>query len=95
MAEAERLDPLFTPNLADDYRARWRAVQGSFVDDPRKAVAQGDELVSQVLKTLEESFQGERDRLGKDLERTGDASTETLRLALRRYRALFDRLLSI
>ncbi len=93
--EAEHLDPLFTANLADDYRSRWRSVQGSFVDDPRKAVAQGDELVTQVLKTLADSFEGERDRLEKELSHTGEASTETLRLALRRYRSLFERLLSV
>jgi len=93
--ETEHLDPLFTANLADDYRSRWRAVQGSFVDDPRKAVAQGDELVTQVLKTLADSFEGERDRLEKELSRTGEASTETLRLTLRRYRSLFERLLSM
>ena len=34
----ERLDPLFSADLADEYRARWTAVQGSFVDDPREAV---------------------------------------------------------
>ena len=93
--ETQRLDPLFSADLADDYRARWRSVQGSFIDDPRKAVAKGDELVAQVLKTLGESFDRERDRLEQELSRTGEASTETLRLGLRRYRSLFERLLSV
>jgi hypothetical protein len=95
VVEAERLDPLFAPHLADDFRARWRTVQSGFVDDPRQAVVQGDELVAQVLKGLTQSFDAERDKLEKELSRTGDASTETLRLALRRYRSLFERLLAV
>jgi hypothetical protein len=93
--QAERLDPLFAPPVADDYRTRWGSVQGSFVDDPRKAVEQGDELVCQVLKNLSDSFDAERERLRTELSRTGEASTETLRLTLRRYRSLFERLLSV
>jgi hypothetical protein len=91
----ERLDPLFSPDLAEDYRARWTAVQGSFVDDPREAVQQGDELVAQVMKSLAESFAAERDELEGQLGEGGEASTETLRVALRRYRSFFERLLSL
>lgn len=91
----ERLDPLFSPDVAEDYRARWTAVQGSFVDDPREAVQQGDELVAQVMKSLAESFAAERDELEGQLGEGGEASTETLRVALRRYRSFFERLLSL
>ena len=91
----ERLEPLFSPDLAEDYRARWTAVQGSFVDDPREAVQQGDELVAQVMKSLAESFAAERDELEGQLGEGGEASTETLRVALRRYRSFFERLLAL
>jgi hypothetical protein len=91
----ERLDPLFAADLADEYRARWTAVQGSFVDDPREAVQQGDELVAQVMKSLAESFAHERDALENQLSGGGEASTEMLRVALRRYRSFFERLLSL
>jgi hypothetical protein len=91
----ERLDPLFSADLADEYRARWTAVQGSFVDDPREAVQQGDELVAQVMKSLAESFAHERDALENQLSGGGEASTEMLRVALRRYRSFFERLLSL
>jgi hypothetical protein len=91
----ERLDPLFSSDLADEYRARWTAVQGSFVDDPREAVQQGDELVAQVMKSLAESFAHERDALENQLSGGGEASTEMLRVALRRYRSFFERLLSL
>jgi hypothetical protein len=91
----ERLAPLFSTDLAEDYRARWTAVQGSFVDDPREAVQQGDELVAQVMKSLAESFAAEREELEGQLGESGEASTETLRVALRRYRSFFERLLSL
>jgi hypothetical protein len=94
-ADSERLDPLFASDMAEDYRARWSAVQISFVDDPRRAVRQGDELVAQVMKSLAETFADERTRLEGRLSQTGEASTETLRVALRRYRSFFERLLSL
>jgi inorganic triphosphatase YgiF len=90
-----QLDPLFSTDLADEYRARWTAVQGSFVDDPRQAVQQGDELVAQVMKSLAESFAHEREALENQLSGGGEASTEMLRVALRRYRSFFERLLSL
>ena len=94
-APSEKLDPLFAPEMAHDYRARWAAVQSSFVDDPRKAARQGDELVAQVMQSLAESFAGERDKLEGQLGQTGEASTEILRVSLRRYRSFFERLLSL
>lgn len=94
-APSEKLDPLFAPEMARDFRARWTAVQSSFVDDPRKAAKQGDELVAQVMTSLAESFAGERDKLEGQLSQTGEASTEILRVSLRRYRSFFERLLSL
>jgi hypothetical protein len=60
------------------------------VDDPKKAVREGDELVAQVIKSLAETFAKQRAALEGE-----QGSTEELRLALRRYRSFFDRLLSI
>jgi hypothetical protein len=56
---------------------------------------QGDELVAEVMKNLAESFAHERERLERQLNQSGEAATETLRVALRRYRSFFDRLLSL
>jgi hypothetical protein len=92
---SEKLDPLFAAELTRDYRSRWAAVQNSFVDDPKRAVQQGDELVAQVMKSLAESFAAERTKLEAQLGQTGDASTESLRVSLRRYRSFFERLLSL
>jgi hypothetical protein len=92
---AEQLEPLFSSELAGDYRARWAAVQSSFVDDPKRAVREGDELVAQMIKNLAQSFAAERGRLETQLGQAGDTTTETLRVSLRRYRSFFERLLSL
>src|SRR5436309_10923013 len=55
-SEDEQLAPLFSPDVAKEFRSRWDAVQSSFVDDPKQAVRQGDELVAQVMKSLAETF---------------------------------------
>ena len=93
--EDQQLAPLFAPDVAKDFRSRWLAVQSSFVDDPRAAVKQGDELVAEVMKTLTETLSKERANLEGRLGQADKASTETLRVALRRYRSFFERLLSL
>ncbi len=91
----EQLAPLFTSEAAADYRSRWDIVQRGFVDDPRQAVRLGDELVAQVMQNLAETFSRERTALESQMDQPDKASTETLRIALRRYRSFFERLLSI
>jgi hypothetical protein len=92
---SDRLAPLFAQDVANSYRARWVVVQQGFVDDPNQAVKEGDDLVRQVLKTLEESFSKEQGTVESQLGTSDKASTEVLRVALRRYRSFFERLLSV
>jgi hypothetical protein len=87
--------PLFASQESDDFRHRWSDIQTGFVDEPRQAVERADELVASAIKRLAEIFADERASLEEQWARGGDASTEDLRLALRRYRAFFDRLLSV
>ena len=87
--------PLFAREVAEDFRARWDAIQIGFVDDPRNAVQSADELVAQVMKRLAETFARERATLEKQLGQADSASTENLRVALRSYRSFFKRLLSL
>ena len=94
-SEDEQLTPLFLPDLAKDFRSRWDTVQRSFVDDPGQSVRQADELVAQVMKSLAETFSNERAKLEAQVDQTDKASTENLRVALRRYRSFFERLLSL
>jgi hypothetical protein len=93
--EEAKLAPLFTEAAATDFRVRWDLVQRSFVDNPSQAVHAGDELVAQVIQSLAETFSSQRSELENELGQTDQSSTENLRLALRRYRSFFERLLSI
>ena len=91
----EALEPLFAADVAETYRSRWNTIQSDFVDDPRRAVRSGDELVAQVMSSLANSFADERHRVEAQLDQSGEGSTENLRVALRRYRSFFERLLSL
>jgi hypothetical protein len=93
--EEKQLAPLFLPDIAKAFRSRWDTVQRGFVDDPRQAVRQGDELVGQVMKSLAETFSTERATFESQPDQTDKTSTESLRIALRRHRSFFERLLSL
>jgi hypothetical protein len=89
----DELPSLFPANEASSFLDRWGEVQSRFVDDPKRAVQDGDALVAEVMQTLAASFA----RHKADLEgqwNTGDAATDDLRQAFQRYRAFFQRLLS-
>ena len=87
--------PLFAQNDALDFRSRWEKIQIGFVDEPRTAVVNADELVANAIKRLAEVFAAERQKLEAEWGKTDNVSTEDLRVALRRYRSFFDRLLSV
>lgn len=87
--------PLFSPDEAKEFHSRWDGIQVSFVDEPRQAVEQADALVANAMKRLAEIFAEERGNLDQQWDRGGDVSTEDLRIALRRYRSFFGRLLSV
>ena len=85
---------LFGGTEAADFRKRWEKIQIEFVDEPRKSVQQADQLVTSVTERLEQMFRDQKERLEREWDK-GEISTEELRNAFRRYRTLFDRLLSI
>jgi hypothetical protein len=87
--------PLFPNNEIAKLRDRWNGVQTAFVDEPRRAVEEADGLVASAMKRLAEVFAEERSKLEKQWDRGDQVSTEDLRIALQRYRAFFQRLLSI
>jgi hypothetical protein len=87
-------EPLVSADSAVDYRARWEVVQQGFVDDPRKAVSDADKLVDDVLKELADGFNRQHQTLEQQWS-DGEPSTEDLRSALQRYRAFFQRLLTL
>lgn len=87
--------PLFRPEEAVGFKTRWSAIQTGFVDEPRKAVEEADALVAEVMKRLAEAFAEERTDLERHWDRGDQISTEDLRIALRRYRSFFARLLAV
>ena len=94
-AETDERTALFSPDETSTLRGQWDSVQVGFVDEPRQAVEKADALVAGAMKRLAEVFAAERERLEKQWDRGDSVSTEELRLALRRYRAFFGRLLSV
>jgi hypothetical protein len=86
---------LFEGGDLDVFRTRWREIQGNFVDEPRRAVEEANQLVETVIQRLTALFASERARLESQWHEGKDASTEDLRQILQRYRSFFDRLLSI
>ncbi len=74
--------------------ARWQEIQAGFVDEPRRAVQDADALVVDMMDRLARMLASEREQLESAGE-TGKISTEDLRQGLRRYRALFERLLAV
>jgi hypothetical protein len=95
VASREPSEPLFPTEEAHGYRTRWDAVQTGFVDEPRKAVEEADSLVADVMKRLAGAFAEERTTLEQQWSRGDQVSTEELRVALRRYRTFFQRLLDV
>ncbi|MDQ7804645.1 hypothetical protein Q5425_12930 [Amycolatopsis sp. A133] len=86
-----------TPALIDEekvtgFRDRWQNVQTGFVDDPKQAVRQADELVAAVISALATTFAEHKSELESQWQQ-GEPATEELRIALRRYRSFFDQLL--
>jgi hypothetical protein len=89
-----QLEPLLATDDAEQFRGRWQSIQGDFVDEPERSVQQADELVTQLMKQLTQTFQQERQSLESQFKEQDEVSTEDLRVALQRYRSFFRRLLS-
>jgi hypothetical protein len=86
---------LFAEADREELRRGWDSVQAGFVDDPKRCVEQADGLVSDAVERLSNSFAEARSRLEQQWGRGEQASTEDLRVALKRYREFFDRLLAV
>jgi len=91
----EELEPLFEDDEAKKFRTQWLNIQSKFVDNPRESVREADELVANVLKSVTMGFHERRGSLEKQWKSGDNISTEDLRVALKRYRSFFDRLLTL
>ncbi|TWP49161.1 hypothetical protein FKR81_25580 [Lentzea tibetensis] len=86
--------PLFENDDIDRFRTDWRSLQSDFVDDPRAAVQQADELVAEVMQAMATTF-AEHKRTLEQQWSQGEAQTEDLRIALQQYRVFFQQLLAV
>jgi hypothetical protein len=84
---------LFADQEVDRFRQDWREIQIAFVDDPKRAVSEADELVAAVIQSLAATFAAHKSELESQWQQ-GEAATEDLRVALRQYRSFFNQLLS-
>lgn len=75
-------------------QTRWEEIQTGFVDDPRGAVRDAHATVDQLVDELTQLFTRERTQLEEAWSNDREPDTETLRVALQRYRAFFNRLLN-
>jgi hypothetical protein len=74
-------------------QSRWNSIQTRFVDDPHSSVKQADELVSEALQRIQQSFTDQRTDLESRWNKEENVSTEDLRVGLQNYRSFFNRLL--
>lgn len=92
----EDFAPLFEKAEAEEFRSHWLEIQSRFVDDPGASVKDADELVANVIKSITRSFADRRMSLENQWKSGEDnISTEDMRVAIKRYRSFFNRLLSL
>ncbi|MDH6130465.1 hypothetical protein [Kitasatospora sp. GP82] len=90
---ADESEPLLGSEQ-EEFHSRWQKIQSEFVDDPRNAVHAADTLVAEAMQALATTFAEHKQDLEGQWNRGDEVPTEELRIALRRYRSFFNRLLS-
>jgi hypothetical protein len=78
-------EPLLSAEDQQGFLDRWSAVQVGFVDDPTAAVQSAETLIEDIAAAYSAAFDARRAELAT--WRPGDQDTESLRLALQRYRS--------
>jgi hypothetical protein len=92
---------LLPPEECDEFGARLRDAVTGFVDGPRDAVEEADRAVEELAGRFTEALTRRRRTLrsawqdGEAGKAAAVADTERLRLALRDYRELADRLIRL
>ncbi|GGL02307.1 hypothetical protein [Mangrovihabitans endophyticus] len=87
---APELGTLFGEQDARALQERWREVQLRFVDSPKEATDEAGGLVDEAVEKLTASLRGQKDALAQDSD-----DTERLRVQLRGYREILNRLISL
>ncbi|MER6343830.1 hypothetical protein ACWC10_00755 [Streptomyces sp. NPDC001595] len=97
-AKASHSSPLLAHSEADKLSARLQHAVSGFVDGPRAAVEEADQVLEEIANRFTDAVTQRRRTLRHSWQETDEATpgttdTEQLRLALRDYRELADRLL--
>jgi hypothetical protein len=84
------VESLFDDSDAQAFRDRWRDVQLRFVDSPKDATAEAAALVDEAVDKLTARLKAQKDTLLSDSD-----DTEKLRLELRGYREILNKVLAL
>lgn len=87
--------PFLEADQIDRLNARWKELQGAFVDNPHDAVTRADLLLAETVEQLTARWSERQQHLQGRWSRGTDSDTENLRQALRDYRTFFQKLLSV
>jgi hypothetical protein len=90
---ADDFTTLFGNDETDQFRILWLEIQSSFVDDPFGSVREADELVSDVIENIRDTITNQKLLLEDQWK--SKVSTEELRIMLKKYQSLFERLLAL
>jgi hypothetical protein len=94
-ASAGHPEPVWTAEQVAQFQQRWQGLQVRFVDDPRAVAEEATALVGEAVDQLFSAVTARRQQL--DAWRAGGENgeaTEQMRIAVRSYRYLLDRLLA-
>ncbi|MEV6598317.1 hypothetical protein AB0M36_15770 [Actinoplanes sp. NPDC051346] len=80
----------FAAGDAQAFQERWREVQLRFVDSPKEATTEAAGLVDEAVEKLTASLRSRKEDLGGDSD-----DTEALRVQLRGYRDILNRILGL
>ncbi|MEV4639386.1 hypothetical protein AB0J80_18745 [Actinoplanes sp. NPDC049548] len=89
-AAANEPDTFFAAADAQALQERWRDVQLRFVDSPKEATTEAAALVDEAVEKLAAGLRSRKDGLGGESD-----DTETLRVQLRGYRDILNRILGL
>ncbi|MFD3926313.1 hypothetical protein [Streptomyces sp. NPDC058614] len=84
---------LLPQDECDKFELRIRHAVGGFVDEPRDAVAEADQVLEELAARFTDAVSRRRTKLRTSWHEKTSADTEQLRLALRDYREVTERLL--
>ena len=86
----KNIDSFFGEDAAKGFQERWRDVQLRFVDSPKDATAEAAALVDEAVDQVTANLKAQKDTLLSDSD-----DTEKLRLELRGYREILNKVLSL